>query len=194
MKSFCKNAKKFLDEDEQNIIAVHCKTGKGRTGILICCLLLYMNVFDTDKETLLYFGRMRSENGKGVTIPSQKRYVYYYEQILKLKMPHPVVKKYIKKIRMFILPRFHKVYTPIFKIENNKNEYSSEKKKTDFKKEDLFALVDFDIENGFLVDGDVNLTFYREKLIKKKIKFLNLHLIQILFQMIAIYINLKKKK
>ena len=172
MKSFCEDAKKFLDEDEKNIIAVHCKAGKGRTGTLISCLLLYMNVFDTAKEALLYYGRMRTDNGKGVTIPSQIRYVYYFEQILKLKMPHPVefIKKYIKKIRMFTLPKFHKVYTPFFKIENNKNEYSSEKKKTDFKKEDLFALVDFDIENGFLVEGDVKVTFYREKLIKKKDK------------------------
>ena len=131
-----------------------------------------MNVFDTAKEALLYYGRMRTDNGKGVTIPSQIRYVYYFEQILKLKMPHPVefIKKYIKKIRMFTLPKFHKVYTTFFKIENNKNEYSSEKKKTDFKKEDLFALVDFDIENGFLVEGDVKVTFYREKLIKKKDK------------------------
>ena len=32
--------------------------------------------------------------------------------------------EYIKKIRMFTLPKFHKVYTPFFKIENNKNEYS----------------------------------------------------------------------
>ena len=48
-------------------------------------------------------------------------------------------------------------------IENNGYDYNSEKKKTEFKKEDLFALVDFDIENGFLVEGDVEVIFYREK-------------------------------
>ena len=172
MKSFCEDAKKFLDEDEQNIIAVHCKAGKGRTGTLISCLLLYMNVFNTAKECLLYYGIMRAENGKGVTIPSQIRYVNYFEQILKLNLPHPVVfvKKYIKKIRMFTLPMFFGVYMPFFKIENNKNEYNSEKKKSEFKKEDIFALIDFDIEKGFLVEGDVKVTFLRDKLIKKKDK------------------------
>ena len=172
MRSFCEDAKSFLDEDEQNIIAVHCKAGKGRTGTLISCLLLYMKIFETAKECLLYYGIMRAENGKGVTIPSQIRYVNYFEQILKLNLPHPIVfvKKYIKKIRMFTLPMFHGVYTPFFKIENNKNEYYSEKKKSDFKKEDIFALTDFDIEKGFLVEGDVKVTFLRDKLIKKKDK------------------------
>ena len=170
MKSFCEDAKKFLDEDKKNIVAVHCKAGKGRTGTMICCLLLHMNTFETAAECLQYYGMMRAENGKGVTIPSQIRYVNYFEKIIKEKMPHPVVfiKKIITKIRMFTLPMFHKVYTPYFKIENNGMEYSSEKKKTDFKKEDLFALVDFDIEKGFLVEGDVKVTFYRDKLLKKK--------------------------
>ena len=170
MKSFCEDAKKFLDEDKKNIVAVHCKAGKGRTGTMICCLLLYMNTFETAAECLQYYGMMRAENGKGVTIPSQIRYVNYFEKIIKEKMPHPVVfiKKIITKIRMFTLPMFHKVYTPYFKIENNGMEYSSEKKKTDFKKEDLFALVDFDMEKGFLVEGDVKVTFYRDKLLKKK--------------------------
>ena len=170
MKSFCIDAKKFLEEDNNNIIAVHCKAGKGRTGTMICCLLLYMNTFPTAKECLQYYGMMRTDNGKGVTIPSQIRYVNYFEQILKLNMDHPVVfkKKIITKIRMFTLPMFHKVYTPFFKIENNGHEYnSSEKNKTDFKKEDLNAVVDFDIDKGFLVEGDVKLMFYRSKLFTK---------------------------
>jgi len=170
MKSFCEDAKKFLDEDKKNIVAVHCKAGKGRTGTMICCLLLYMNTFDKAAECLQYYGMMRAENGKGVTIPSQIRYVNYFEQILKEKMPHPIEfkKKIITKIRMSTLPKFHKVYTLFFKIENNGQEYNSEKKKTDFKNEDLYALVDFDIEKGFLVEGDVKVTFFRGKLLKKK--------------------------
>ena len=169
-RGFCEDAKSFLDEDEKNIVAIHCKAGKGRTGTMICCLLLYMKIFETANECLQYYGMMRAENGKGVTIPSQIRYVNYFEKILKSNMQHPIIfiKKCIKKIRMFTLPKFHGNYTPFFKIENNDNIYNSEKKKTEFKKEDLNAVVDFDIEKGFIVSGDVRVIFYRNKLITKQ--------------------------
>ena len=171
IRPFCDDAKSFLDEDEKNVIAVHCKAGKGRTGTLICCLLLYMKVFDNSDECLQYYGMMRAENGKGVTIPSQIRYVNYFEKIIKDNMTHPItfIKKKIKKIRMFTIPKFHKIYTPIFTINNNKNNYCSKKKKTVSDKEGSNAVLDFDIENnGFIVEGDVQIIFYRIHIIGKK--------------------------
>ena len=143
MRPFCEDAKKFLDEDEKNVIGVHCKARKGRTGTFICCLLLYMNVFSTVDECLQYYGMMRVENGKGVTIPSQIRYVEYFENILKNNMQHPItfVKKIITKIRMFILPMFHKYFTPSFIIENNGKNYKSGKKKLNLKEKILIQLL-----------------------------------------------------
>ena len=72
---FCEDAKKFLDEDEKNVVAIHCKAGKGRTGTFICCLLLYLGIFDSADECMKYYGLMRVGEEKGVTIHSQKRYV-----------------------------------------------------------------------------------------------------------------------
>jgi phosphatidylinositol-3,4,5-trisphosphate 3-phosphatase/dual-specificity protein phosphatase PTEN len=170
IRPFCDDAKNFLDEDENNVIAVHCKAGKGRTGTLICCLLLYMNVFDNSDECLQYYGMMRAENGKGVTIPSQIRYVNYFEKMIKENMAHPIIfiKKKIQKIRMFTIPKFHKVYTPIFAINNNKNNYTSKKKKAVAEKEGNETVLDFNIDDGFIVEGDVQIIFYRIHIIGKK--------------------------
>ena len=38
---FCKDVDKFLKSDPENVVSIHCKAGKGRTGLMISCFLLY---------------------------------------------------------------------------------------------------------------------------------------------------------
>jgi len=80
---FCQDAAEFLKKDKKNVVAVHCKAGKGRTGCLIACLLLHLGQAQDAKEALHTFGANRTSNAKGVTIPSQIRYVGYYDKWLK---------------------------------------------------------------------------------------------------------------
>ena len=188
MEAFCMDAVAWLSADPKHIVAVHCKAGKGRTGVMISCLIMHIaalnekrlkssdsmerakvidlgigiddefylhpnsedyyasddnnnnnnndhyenvhnninnddnndpsNTDDEDhdhsnnnymmedvdisnsshvknisnkrrrldltraKDVLWFYGMKRTSNGKGVTIPSQSRYVSYYEEIL----------------------------------------------------------------------------------------------------------------
>jgi len=79
----CDDAVAWLKEDKANVVAIHCKAGKGRTGCIISCLLVQLNHATDWKDALDMFGANRTSNRKGVTIPSQKRYVSYYERFLK---------------------------------------------------------------------------------------------------------------
>uniref|UniRef100_A0A1J3IGQ2 Phosphatidylinositol 3,4,5-trisphosphate 3-phosphatase and dual-specificity protein phosphatase PTEN n=1 Tax=Noccaea caerulescens TaxID=107243 RepID=A0A1J3IGQ2_NOCCA len=79
--SFCQSAYTWLKEDIQNVVVVHCKAGMARTGLMICCLLLYLKFFPTAEEAIDYYNQKRCVDGKALVLPSQIRYVKYYERI-----------------------------------------------------------------------------------------------------------------
>uniref|UniRef100_A0A7N0V7I4 C2 tensin-type domain-containing protein n=1 Tax=Kalanchoe fedtschenkoi TaxID=63787 RepID=A0A7N0V7I4_KALFE len=53
-----------------------------RTGLMISCLLLYLKFFPTAEESIDYYNQKRCVDGKGLALPSQIRYVKYYERTL----------------------------------------------------------------------------------------------------------------
>ncbi|WOL18040.1 phosphatidylinositol 3,4,5-trisphosphate 3-phosphatase and protein-tyrosine-phosphatase [Canna indica] len=81
--SFCQSAYSWLKEDIENVVAVHCKAGMARTGLMISSLLLYLKFFPTAEESMDYYNQKRCMDGKGLVLPSQIRYVKYFERILK---------------------------------------------------------------------------------------------------------------
>ena len=102
---FCSSVERYLAESPSNVVAIHCKAGKGRTGMMIACVLLHLGVCKSADESLALFGEMRTSNKKGVTIPSQVRYVYYYEQLL--RRPEVTTNTYqITHVRMVTVPNF----------------------------------------------------------------------------------------
>lgn len=82
IKLFCQSAYSWLKEDIENVVVIHCKAGIARTGLMICSLLLFLKFFPTAEEAIDYYNQKRCMDGKALVLPSQIRYVNYFERVL----------------------------------------------------------------------------------------------------------------
>ena len=81
--SICKSISSWLDSDSRHVAVVHCVGGKGRTGVVVAAYLHYSNICNTPESALDKFAMQRFFNEKqGVNQPSQRRYVYYFADLL----------------------------------------------------------------------------------------------------------------
>eukprot|EP00500_Bicosoecida_sp_ms1_P004783 CAMPEP_0203810404 /NCGR_PEP_ID=MMETSP0115-20131106/2931_1 /ASSEMBLY_ACC=CAM_ASM_000227 /TAXON_ID=33651 /ORGANISM="Bicosoecid sp, Strain ms1" /LENGTH=313 /DNA_ID=CAMNT_0050719201 /DNA_START=1 /DNA_END=939 /DNA_ORIENTATION=+ len=82
VRTICDDIHEWLSSDPRHVAAVHCKAGKGRTGMVICAYLLHCGAATTAEESQAQYAGQRTLDGKGVTIPSQQRYIGFYARQL----------------------------------------------------------------------------------------------------------------
>jgi hypothetical protein len=70
---------------------------------MLSCWLLLCKLWKTADEALHFFAYTRTEDEKGVTIPSQRRWVQYFETIL--AAPRPQRTLTMKRLVFHTLPR-----------------------------------------------------------------------------------------
>ena len=75
----CDHMFRYLKENPKRVVTVNCNAGKGRTGTSISCFLIYSGLAGDDWKTAMnYYGNERFWTGRGVSQPSQQRYVQYF--------------------------------------------------------------------------------------------------------------------
>ena len=148
-------AYKYLGQDKENVIVVHCLAGKGRTGTICCSLLLYAKLLSCSRDANNYFSFKRFKKlDKGVQEPSQVRYIEYFDKMLNSQ-----------KFRGLEFKAFEikKVHITGIKLKDGESiEYKFE---TNFYKENesQFYLSE---KKGQIVAGDVTINIYRNGALK----------------------------
>lgn len=147
LRAFCEDVDNWLAQDKRNVAAIHCKAGKGRTGVMICAYMLHKGLVADSTSALNYYGEKRTHDNRGVTIPSQKRYVDYYHELVKLNLNYRPIGIILRSIHLE--PNFIDTDFVIYHLDQHNRCR---------KVEDLY------------LDGDIKIEFYQKSKIGKKDK------------------------
>jgi phosphatidylinositol-3,4,5-trisphosphate 3-phosphatase/dual-specificity protein phosphatase PTEN len=66
IKAFCESVHEWLSSDPNNIVAVHCMAGKGRTGLMVSSYLVYSGM--SSEDALQVYATKRTTNNEGVSL------------------------------------------------------------------------------------------------------------------------------
>ena len=66
--SFCEQASAWLDRHKDNVVAVHCQGGKGRTGTFCAALQMWTDFKHCAKASLDYFAQRRTDWRQGTKL------------------------------------------------------------------------------------------------------------------------------
>ncbi|KYQ58345.1 Phosphatidylinositol-3,4,5-trisphosphate 3-phosphatase and dual-specificity protein phosphatase PTEN [Trachymyrmex zeteki] len=160
IKPFCEDVQSWLSQDKDNVAAVHCKAGKGRTGVMVCCYLLHSKQFPTATEALNYYGTKRTHDRKGVTIPSQRRYVDYYATLLQEGVSYEPVTLLLRKIQLDPAPIFNGGQGCLhFVISESNNRIFSD----DYEVRKGTSSICIPLQHTVALRGDIRVEFYNYK-------------------------------
>ena len=88
-----KNASDWLRSGKERVVAVHCDSGKDRTGTSIAAILQFMGYCDNIDECIKIFNKQRFTDNEGVSQPCQLRYCYYFDAYYRGVIKSPAIKK-----------------------------------------------------------------------------------------------------
>ena len=81
----CASIDAWLRADAANVVAVHCRTGRGRSAVLLCCLLAWRaarGARHSPLDCLSVLAQLRGEDENVLTLPSHRRYLHYFGAVL----------------------------------------------------------------------------------------------------------------
>ncbi|XP_059170264.1 phosphatidylinositol 3,4,5-trisphosphate 3-phosphatase and dual-specificity protein phosphatase PTEN-like isoform X1 [Physella acuta] len=172
IKPFCEDLDKWLSLHTDNVAAIHCKAGKGRTGVMICAYMLHRQRFRDPDAALRHYGATRTRDEKGVTIPSQRRYVLYYAELLKPGVSYRQVSLLLKGVKFETIPMFNSgSCMPFYEVSQLKVKVYTSPVFDGVKREQKsFLMPVMHSSHSVPICGDIKIEFFNKSKINKREK------------------------
>ncbi|KAF6722240.1 Tensin [Oryzias melastigma] len=163
--SMCKAIDTWLNGDPHNVVVLHNKGNRGRTGVVVAAYMHYSNISASADQALDRFAMRRFYEDKALPVgqPSQKRYVRYFNGLLSGHIKINNKPLFLHHVIMHGIPNFESkggcrpflkiyqamqpVYTSgIYNVQGDSN-----------------TSICITIEPGLLLKGDILLKCYHKK-------------------------------
>ncbi|XP_077176740.1 tensin-1 isoform X6 [Paroedura picta] len=163
--SVCKAMDTWLNADPHNVVVLHNKGNRGRTGVVIAAYMHYSNISASADQALDRFAMKRFYEDKVIPVgqPSQKRYVHYFSGLLSgsIKMNNKPL--FLHHVIMHGIPNFESKggCRPFLKIyQAMQPVYTSGIYNVQGDSQTSICIT---IEPGLLLKGDILLKCYHKK-------------------------------
>ncbi|XP_069838420.1 tensin-1 isoform X2 [Dendropsophus ebraccatus] len=163
--SICKAIDTWLNADPHNVVVIHNKGNRGRTGVVVAAYMHYSNISASADQALDRFAMRRFYEDKVLPVgqPSQKRYIHYFSGLLSgaIKMNNKPL--FLHHVIMHGIPNFESKggCRPFLKIyQAMQPVYTSGIYNVQGDSETSICIT---IEPGLLLKGDILLKCYHKK-------------------------------
>ncbi|KAM4025897.1 tensin-1 isoform 6-T7 [Anomaloglossus baeobatrachus] len=163
--SICKAMDTWLNADPHNVVVIHNKGNRGRTGVVIAAYMHYSNISASADQALDRFAMRRFYEDKVLPVgqPSQKRYIHYFSGLLSgaIKMNNKPL--FLHHVIMHGIPNFESKggCRPFLKIyQAMQPVYTSGIYNVQGDSQTSICIT---IEPGLLLKGDILLKCYHKK-------------------------------
>ncbi|XP_066431647.1 tensin-1 isoform X9 [Eleutherodactylus coqui] len=163
--SICKAMDTWLNADPHNVVVIHNRGNRGRTGVVVAAYMHYSNISASADQALDRFAMRRFYEDKVLPVgqPSQKRYIHYFSGLLSgaIKMNNKPL--FLHHVIMHGIPNFESQggCRPFLKIyQAMQPVYTSGIYNV---QGDSHTSICITIEPGLLLKGDILLKCYHKK-------------------------------
>uniref|UniRef100_A0A8C7S2I5 Tensin 1 n=1 Tax=Oncorhynchus mykiss TaxID=8022 RepID=A0A8C7S2I5_ONCMY len=163
--TICKAMDSWLSADSHNVVVIHNKGNRGRTGVVVAAYMHYSNISASADQALDRFAMKRFYEDKVLPVgqPSQKRYVQYFSGLLSGNIKINNKPLFLHHVIMHGIPNFEskggcrpflKIYQAMQPVYTS-GIYSVQG--------DSQTSVCITIEPGLLLKGDILLKCYHKR-------------------------------